>query len=142
MDIYEMMKRGMTPEEIQAMFAAECTIAQARVEHDKEEAAKLAQAEERKAEARAHLINAALAYAEAFGFLTEEPTQEDVEEMEAFFIEAEKDLGAMLEMFKAATQVKEDKPKAKRGARPKIMVEGIDADRFEDAMRSFFEGLM
>jgi hypothetical protein len=100
MDIYEMYKNGATSEEVFAAFKKEAREANERIA--KEEAERKAaeqdaatQKEALLAEARAHLINACVAYSEAFGA---EVTDEDIKKLEQELIGMEKFLEKMMNM--------------------------------------------
>jgi hypothetical protein len=110
MDIYEMYKNGATSEEVFAAFKKEAKAANERIakeeaERKAAEKARLAQEKAEKeaavqkeallAEARAHLINACVAYSEAYG---EEITDEDIKKLEQELIGMEKFLEKMMNM--------------------------------------------
>lgn len=109
MDIYEMYKKGATSEEVFAAFKEEARAANERIakeeaERKAAEQARLAQEKANKAaaqkeallaEARAYLINACVAYSEAFG---EEVTDEDIKKLEQELIGMEKFLEKMINM--------------------------------------------
>ena len=106
MDIYEMYKNGATSEEVFTAFKKEARDANERIakeeaERKAAEQARLAQEKEATqkeallAEARAHLINACVAYSEAFG---EEVTDEDIKKLEQELIGMEKFLEKMMNM--------------------------------------------
>ena len=110
MDIYGMYKNGATSEEVFAAFKKEAREAneriakeeaerkaaeQARLEQEKAEQEAATKKEALLAEARAHLINACVAYSEAFG---EEVTEEDIKKLEQELISMEKFLEKMMNM--------------------------------------------
>lgn len=93
MDIYEMIKNGMSKEQIFEAYKNEYKAAKQQVAKDKEAERAAVQTEALKAEARAHLINAVLAYSEAFGIETEE---NDAQELEAELLKLEKFIEILL----------------------------------------------
>lgn len=93
MDIYEMIKQGMSKEEIFEAYKSEYKAAKQQVAKDKEAELAAMQTEALKSEARAHLINAVLAYSEAFGI---ETSEEDAKELEDELLKLEKFIEVML----------------------------------------------
>jgi hypothetical protein len=101
MDFYEILKNGATEDQINELmnrgienakkqFAADLESAKARIEKEQRDAAQQAKNKaELRAEGRAYLINAILAYTDAFD-LNEEPyTEEDIDELEQALIALE-----------------------------------------------------
>ena len=110
MNIYDMLKNGASEEEISAAletalqntankYNAELAAAKARIAEEEEAAAKAQKAQTMclREEARAHLINALLAYNEVFGVIPQdEITDEFIQGVEAQLIELEDDIALSL----------------------------------------------
>lgn len=112
MNIYEMMKSGMSQEEIFNSFKQEC--ASARETIAQEEAAALAKEQEAKKEAlmnegRAHTINAIVAYLKAFG--EPDPSEQEIKEMENQIKELEEGLMQMAKFYTLSKREVEIAPK-------------------------------
>lgn len=136
MDIYDMMKKGMTQEEIFNVFKEESKNAReiiAKEEAEAQAAASKAEKDSLKSEARAYVINAVAAYSDAYDL--GELTQEDAERLETTIIDFEKQLEALMPMLKALADV--DKRKEK-----KAEVEfTLNDEVMEEALRKFLDGL-
>ena len=112
MDIYEMMKKGASEDEINEAihdaianfshsFAEQMSAAKERIAAEQAEEA--AQEERNKTlhEARAYMINSLLAYNDVFQFApAEELTDEVIAKLEEMIIEMEKELAATMKLFK------------------------------------------
>ena len=113
MDIYEMMKKGASEDEINEAihdaianfshsFAEQMSAAKERIAAEQAEEA--AQEERNKTlhEARAYMINSLLAYNDVFQFApAEELTDEVIAKLEEMIIEMEKELTATVKMLRA-----------------------------------------
>ena len=107
MDIYEMKKKGMTQEEIFNMFKAETAAADARLAQEEKEKAAAEAVEAKSAllnEARAHLINAIVAYSEAFA-PNMKIEDKDIQELEAMLKDSEAEVEAMFHMAQSASNL-------------------------------------
>ena len=101
MDFYEILKNGATEDQINELmnrgienakkqFAADLESAKARIEKEQKDAARQERnKKELRAEGRAYLINAILAYTDAFDLCDEPYTEEDIEELEQALIALE-----------------------------------------------------
>lgn len=113
MDIYEMMKKGASEEEINAAihdaiadfshsFAEQMSAAKERIAAEQAEAVAQKERNETLHEARAYMINSLLAYNEVFQFApAEEITDEVIAKLEEMIIEMEKELAAAVKMLRA-----------------------------------------
>lgn len=95
MDIYELLKQGLTKEQIFDQYKSEFKKAKSQLAQDKKDAEAAVQAEALKAEARAHMVNGLLAYCEAFGVPVNE---EDIPELEAELVNLERFIVNMMEL--------------------------------------------
>lgn len=146
MNIYDMMKSGMSQEEIFNAFKQEC--AGARETIAKEEAEAQAKATEAKLcllnEARAHLINAILAYSEAF-LPEQEYTEEEVKELDAMLQASESEIETMFKLSKSLSTMFDvfgGKTAQEEKSKPTIrMAANINEDEIRKALRKFIEGL-
>lgn len=93
MNIYDMLKSGMSQDEIMSFFEKECAEAKATLEKEAAEEKK----EALMAEGRAHTINAIVAYMKAFG--EPDPTDEEIREIEAQIKELEEGLVQMARLY-------------------------------------------
>ena len=108
MDIYEMMKNGMSQEEIFQLFKQECADANTKIAKEQQKA------NEKEAmfnEARAHALNSIVAYLVALG--EPAPTEEEIVEMEAKIKEFEVMLTDMVGLLKALNAI-DSTPKQKK----------------------------
>lgn len=91
-DFSAAFEAGMTSEEIiDQLHKAQIEYQKKQEEVDKSSA---------RAEARAYLINAIVAYDEAFNISGEEWDQEDLKDLESVIIEVEKKIPFLLQMYK------------------------------------------
>ena len=137
MDIYEMMKKGMTQEEIFNTFKTECASARETIAKEEAEAQAVASKAEKdslKSEARAYVINAVAAYSKAYDL--GELTQEDAERLEETIIDFEEQLEALMPMLKALADT--DKRKEKKA---EIEISTLNDKAMEEALRRFLDGL-
>lgn len=136
MDIYDMMKKGMTQEEIFNAFKEESKNARetlAKEEAAAQAAASKAEKDSLKSEARAYVINAIAAYSNAYDL--GELTQEDAERLEETIIDFEVQLETLMPMLKALADT--DKRKEK-----KAEIEfTLNDEAMEEALRRFLDGL-
>lgn len=145
MDIYEMKKKGMTQEEIFNMFKAETAAADARLAHEEKEKAAAEAAEAKSAllnEARAHLINAIVAYSEAFA-PDMKIEDEDIQELEAMLKDSEKELETMFNMAKSLSGLFDaigGKSLGKESQSFKVAA-NLDPDAMDKLIRGFLRGL-
>jgi len=145
MDIYEMKKKGMTQEEIFNMFKAETAAADARLAQEEKEKAAAEEAEAKSAllnEARAHLINAIVAYSEAFA-PDMKIKDEDVQELEAMLKDSEAEIEAMFHMAKTAANLLDSfggKSKSKENQSFKVAA-NLDPSSFDELIKGFLRGL-
>ena len=116
MNIEDMIMSGASDEEVAQALAALKQEKAAKDEAErkaKEIAAQKSEMETLKAEARAYLINALLAYGEAFGLLTheeiEEMSEEDLGELEAYLIQIEAFIPLMIKMGEMKEEMKDFK---------------------------------
>ena len=116
MNIEDMIMSGASDEEIAQALAALKQEKAAKDEAErkaKEVAAQKSEMEMLKAEARAYLINALLGYGEAFGLLTheeiEEISEEDLKELEAYFMQLEAFIPLMIKMGEMKEEMKDFK---------------------------------
>ena len=108
MDIYEMMKNGMSQEEIFQLFKKECADANTKIAKEQQKA------NEKEAmfnEARAYALNSIVAYLVALG--EPAPTDEEIAEMEAKIKEFEVMLTDMVGLLKALDAI-DSTPKQKK----------------------------
>jgi len=136
MDIYDMMKNGMTQEEIFNAFKEESKKARetlAKEEAEAQAAASKAEKDSLKSEARAYVINAVAAYSDAYDL--GELTQEDAERLEENIIDFEKQFEALMPMLKALADV--DKRKEKKAEIELTLNDEV----MEEALRKFLDGL-
>lgn len=97
MNIEDMIKNGATPEEVQAAISA----AYAEKERADKEKAKKANKEQLKAEARAYVINAIIAYGEAFDIEEmKDLDEEDIKELETLIKKIEDMYPTYLQLWK------------------------------------------
>lgn len=145
MDIYELLSKGMSLEEIEMRFKAEMVTATARVEEEKEAEAKVKQAKAKalKTEARAHLVNAIFAYGEAYGFIDEADINDTkAEELAEMLAEAEEQLEELIPLLKSLESLKQEpkaKPEKKRVIKIKQELDPMDANK---NLREFLDGLL
>lgn len=151
MNIYDMMKSGKSQEEIFEAFKQEC--AGAKEQMAKEEAAAREAEAQTKAneaklcllsEARAHLINAILAYSNAF--LPEQKyTEEEIKELDAMLQASESEIETMFKLSKSLSTMFDvfgGKAVQEEKSRPTIrMAANIDDEEIRKALRKFIEGL-
>lgn len=112
MNIYELLKSGMTTEEVFRMYKDEIKDAQtrlakeeterkaaeeARLKQEQEAKEAVARVEALKAEARAHIINGCVAYTEAFG---DTVSDEEVANLEHLLIDMEETLAELIALKK------------------------------------------
>ena len=116
MNIEDMIMSGASDEEVAEALAALKQEKAAKDEAErqaKEMAAQKSESNALKAEARAYLINALLAYGEAFGLLTheeiEEMSEEDLGELEAYLIQIEAFIPLMIKMGEMKEEMKDFK---------------------------------
>lgn len=116
MNIEDMIMSGASDEEIAQALAALKQEKAAKDEAErqaKEMAAQKSESNALKAEARAYLINALLAYGEAFGLLTheeiEEMDEEDIKELEAYLIQIEAFIPLIIKMGEMKEEMKDFK---------------------------------
>ena len=116
MNIEDMIMSGASDEELAEALAALKQEKAAKDEAErkaKEVAAQKSEMEELKAEARAYLINALLAYGEAFGLLTheeiEEMSEEDLKELETYLMQIEAFIPLMIKMGEMKEEMKDFK---------------------------------
>ncbi len=116
MNIEDMIMSGASDEEIAEALAALKQEKAAKDEAErqaKEMAAQKSETNALKAEARAYLINALLAYGEAFGLLTheeiEEMSEEDLKELEAYLMQIEAFIPLMIKMGEMKEEMKDFK---------------------------------
>jgi hypothetical protein len=116
MNIEDMIMSGASDEEVAQALAALKQEKAAKDEAErqaKEMAAQKSESNALKAEARAYLINALLAYGEAFGLLTheeiEEMDEEDIKELEAYLIQVEAFIPLMIKMGEMKEEMKDFK---------------------------------
>ena len=116
MNIEDMIMSGASDEELAQALAALKLEKAAKDEAErqaKEMAAQKSESNALKAEARAYLINALLAYGEAFGLLTheeiEEMDEEDIKELEAYLIQIEAFIPLMIKMGEMKEEMKDFK---------------------------------
>lgn len=116
MNIEDMIMSGASDEEVAQALAALKQEKAAKDEAErqaKEMAAQKSETNALKAEARAYLINALLAYGEAFGLLTheeiEEMDEEDIKELEAYLIQVEAFIPLMIKMGEMKEEMKDFK---------------------------------
>ena len=136
MDIYEMMKKGMTQEEIFNTFKNECANARetiAKEEAEAQAAASKAEKDSLKSEARAYVINAVAAYSEAYDL--GELTQEGAERLEETIIDFEKQLEMLMPMLKALADTDKSKEKSAE------IEFTLNDQAMEEALRRFLDGL-
>lgn len=148
MNIYDMMKSGMSQEEIFNAFKQECAGARetiAKEEAAAREAEAQAKAAEAKAcllnEARAHLINAILAYSGAF-LPEQEYTDEEVKELEAMLQSSEAEIEAMFRMTKSMNTMFDAFKQEPKDKKPFVTMKAadLDPDAIDKAIRKFLEG--
>lgn len=145
MDIYEMKKKGMTQEEIFNMFKAETAAADMRLAHEEKEKAAAEAAEAKSAllnEARAHLVNAIVAYSEAFA-PDMKIEDEDIQELEAMLKDSEAEIEAMFHMAQSAANLLDTisgKSKSKENQSFKVAA-NLDPDAMDKLIRGFLRGL-
>jgi hypothetical protein len=137
MNIYEMMKSGMSQEEIFNSFKQEC--ASARETIAAEEAAALAKEQEARKEAlmsegRAHTINAIVAYLKAFG--EPDPSEQEIKEMENQIKELEEGLMQMARFYALSKREMEKAPKQK------VKVVSGDAEATAAAIRKIVSSML
>ena len=148
MDIYELLSKGMSLEEIETRFKAEMAAAAARAEEErkaevqaKEE--KQAKVESLKCEARAHLVNAIFAYGEAYGFIDEADINDTkAEELAEMLAEAETQVEELIPLLKSLESLKQEqkaKPEKKRIIKIKQELDPMDANKI---LRDFLDGLL
>lgn len=116
MNIEDMIMSGASDEEVAQALAALKQEKAAKDEAErqaKEMAAQKSESNALKAEARAYLINALLAYGEAFGLLTheeiEEMDEEDLKELEAYLMQIEAFIPLMIKMGEMKEEMKDFK---------------------------------
>lgn len=116
MNIEDMIMSGASDEEVAQALAALKQEKAAKDEAErqaKEMAAQKSETNALKAEARAYLINALLAYGEAFGLLTheeiEEMDEEDIKELEAYLMQIEAFIPLMIKMGEMKEEMKDFK---------------------------------
>lgn len=116
MNIEDMIMSGASDEEVAQALAALKQEKAAKDEAErqaKEMAAQKSESNALKAEVRAYLINALLAYGEAFGLLTheeiEEMDEEDIKELEAYLIQIEAFIPVMIKMGEMKEEMKDFK---------------------------------
>lgn len=116
MNIEDMIMSGASDEEVAQALAALKQEKAAKDEAErqaKEMAAQKSESNALKAEARAYLINALLAYGEAFGLLTheeiEEMSEEDLKELEAYLMQIEAFIPLMIKMGEMKEEMKDFK---------------------------------
>ena len=149
MNIYDMMKQGKTQEEIFEIFKQESKNAReaiAKEEAAAREAEAKAKESEAKAallnEARAYLINAIVAYSQAFA-PDIDYSDEDIAELETMLKNSEAELEAMFHMTKTMTNLcdvfgnKSDKSKKDF----KVAV-NLDQAAMDKAIEKFLKGLL
>lgn len=137
MDIYDMMKKGMTQEEIFNAFKEESKNARETIAKEEAEAqAKVSQAEKDalKGEARAYVINAVAAYSNAYDL--GELTEENAETLEETIIDFEEQLEAFIPMLKSLADIAKRKEK-----KAEIEISTLNDEVMEEAIRSFLDGL-
>lgn len=147
MDIYELLSKGMSLEEIEARFKAEMAAATARAEEEKRAEAqakeKVAKIESLKCEARAHLVNAIFAYGEAYGFIDEADINDTkAEEIAVMLAEAEAQIEELIPLWKSFESLKQEqkaKPEKKRVIKIKQELDPMDANKI---LREFLDGLL
>lgn len=142
MDIYELLSKGMSLEEIEARFKAEMAAAAARAEEEKQAEAqakeKQAKIESLKCEGRAHLVNAIFAYGEAYGFIDEADINDTkAEELAVMLAEAEAQIEELIPLWKSLEQ--KAKPEKKRVIKIKQELNPMDANKI---LREFLDGLL
>lgn len=115
MNFYDMMKSGMSEAEVMKAIQEELTSAKLAIAQDEEKARAAEEAKVKaqeheasiaalKAEARAHIVNAILAYADAFE-LDFSPAEEDLKEFEETIIEMEGQITALIPMLKSLNEL-------------------------------------
>lgn len=152
MDIYDMMKQGKTQEEIFAAFKQESKNARETIAKEeaaaREAEAKAKESEAKSAlldEARSHLINAILAYSQAFA-PDIDYTDEEIAELETMLKDSEAEIEAMFHMAKTTANLfdafgnKSDKSK-KNDKNLKIAV-NLDQAAMDKAIEKFLKDLL
>ena len=140
MNIYDMMKSGMSQEAIFTLFKEECATARAALAKEEAEA-KAAEEQAKKealmAEGRAHVINAVCAYSEALG----EPMDEsDVTTLESKLKEFESEMLSMWSLLKdLETLGKSTSAKSAAKASPKIPMSG---DALQKTIQDLLKGMI
>ena len=149
MDIYDMMKQGKTQEEIFELFKQESKNAReaiAKEEAAAREAEAKAKESEAKAalldEARAHLINAILAYSQAFA-PDMKYSDEDIAELEAMLKASEAEMEAMFHMGKTMANLADAfGNKSKKNSKNFEVAVNLDQAAMDKAIEKFLKGLL
>ena len=138
MNIYEMMKSGMTSTEIEALFKQEYEKAEKIVNEENAKAKKQEEKEVLLSEGRAHTINAIIAYAEALG----EPIAEaEIPKLEADIKDLESELLSMWELFKNLNiQISTNKSK-KEHAKAQAK-DPMSSDALQKTIQDLLKGLL